>query len=419
MTNSELKTKISNSNNFELFNNFTASFNFNYVDFILHIKGLSAIFEFADQQCVGWNKIDESLPVELIESKTYFTTIRDQIVQFITSYIDQSGVDLNWHWQQINNLINNISQKPLPFHLPQTEFLIKIHHEKPEYFNGVYNYILGTNNYNINNRENLFGAFLAYEFTFKDQTHLTERRKVEQRSISKIRTDFQNYLTVSEKQLVDHLENANVKFDEYAKQIDHLKSEKADAFNTWFVTIQNEEWRSWYDNKLATVKKLEETYENKLKLEKPARYWEQKSTKYYSQGTQAKKLIIGVVIFSVIFLGVILTVSPDWIFKNVFKGNEVSIVRWSLVFITLLSLIAYTIKALSKYMFSSFHLARDAEERHTLTFFYLALLKDTEVKDDDRKMILQSLFSRTDTGLLKEDSGPTMPNDTISKILSK
>ena len=69
-------------------------------------------------------------------------------------------------------------------------------------------------------------------------------------------------------------------------------------------------------------------------------------------------------------------------------------------------------------MFSSYHLARDAEERHTLTFFYLALLKDSAVDDEDKKLIMQSLFSRTDTGLLKEDSGPTMPND-ISKFIGK
>jgi hypothetical protein len=70
-------------------------------------------------------------------------------------------------------------------------------------------------------------------------------------------------------------------------------------------------------------------------------------------------------------------------------------------------------------MFSSYHLARDAEERHTLTFFYLALLKDTEVKDEDRNLILQSLFSRVETGLLKDDSSPTMPSDAISKIFTK
>ena len=67
-------------------------------------------------------------------------------------------------------------------------------------------------------------------------------------------------------------------------------------------------------------------------------------------------------------------------------------------------------------MFSSYHLARDAEERHTLTFFYLALIKDTEVNEEDRKMILQSLFSRTDTGLLKEDSSPTLPGGILEKM---
>lgn len=69
-------------------------------------------------------------------------------------------------------------------------------------------------------------------------------------------------------------------------------------------------------------------------------------------------------------------------------------------------------------MFSSLHLARDSEERHTLTYFYLALLNETTITEDDRKLILQSLFSRSDTGLLKEDSGPTMPTDSLSKLLT-
>ena len=38
---------------------------------------------------------------------------------------------------------------------------------------------------------------------------------------------------------------------------------------------------------------------------------------------------------------------------------------------------------------------------------------------EDRKLIMQSLFSRADTGLLKDDSGPTMPSDFASKILTK
>ena len=85
-----------------------------------------------------------------------------------------------------------------------------------------------------------------------------------------------------------------------------------------------------------------------------------------------------------VLLTIILITSLDYIFNTVFNSNKIAIVRWSIVFVTLLSLIVFAVRALSKYMFSSFHLARDAEERHTLTFFYLSLLKDTEVKDDDR-----------------------------------
>lgn len=125
------------------------------------------------------------------------------------------------------------------------------------------------------------------------------------------------------------------------------------------------------------------------------------------------------VCFSALFFAIILISSPDWIFQNVFQGNTTAIVRWSIVFIALISLLAFAIRAITKVMFSSFHLARDAEERHTLTFFYLALLKDTNFNDDDRKLILQSLFSRAETGLLKDDSGPTMPNDIVGKLLGK
>jgi len=226
--------------------------------------------------------------------------------------------------------------------------------------------------------------------------------------LSKLKSDFQNYLSESEATVVDHL-----------TKIETLKEEKNALFTNWFNNIKTEDWEKWYSEKRETIQKLESAYEAKLKLEKPAKYWQLKSTTYYNQGRIARNTIITIVVIVAIFLGAILVIAPDWIFKNVFKDNSTAIIRWSIVLLIFISLIAYTIKALTKYMFSSFHLARDAEERHALTFFYLALTKDTEVNDDDRKLILQSLFSRSDTGLLKEDSSPTMPSDTISKILNK
>lgn len=419
MTNTEFKKKISEAADITWFRDISETFNFDYADFVQSLTGVSAIYEFVNQQIDGWSKYEGKIPNELQKSKIYFNEIKQQIIQFVNSHINTKGSNLNSYWQSVKNNIASTNQKPLPYNSPHAEFLIKVHNETPQYFLGAYYLLLGTNNYNANNREQLFGAILAYEYKLKDHTDIPDRRNFEKNSISKIRSDFQKYLSDSEKQVIDHLNNSNAKYSEYVTLIDNFKNEKEELFNKWFEHTKKEEWKKWYDEKLLTLKKLEETYETKLKLEKPARYWEKKSSKYYLQGVAARKLLIWVIVVAAVFLGLILFFSPDWIFKNVFKGNEISIVRWSIVFITLLSLIAYAIKALSKYMFSSFHLARDAEERHTLTFFYLALLKDTEVKDEDRKMILQSLFSRTDTGLLKEDSGPTMPNDNISRIISR
>jgi hypothetical protein len=418
MTNKELNQKIAKAADVEWHKKVEVTFNFSHIGMVLPITGVSAIYEYVNQQISGWEKFEEPLPDQLIDSKNYFLNIKAQIIQFVDAYTETITTDLNHYWSSIKNQINATHKKPIPYNSSQAEFLIKVYKDSPAYFLGAYNSLVGQD-YNVNTRELLYGAILAYEFTIKDNTEITNRKKAEQRSISKLKIDFQNYISKSENEVIEHLKNTNEKYDEYVNHIDELKIEKETLFQNWFENTKIEEWKKWFDDKIIQLHKLEETYESKLKLEKPAKYWQMKSSKYFDQGEKAKSILVGIVIITSIFLGLILILSPTWIFKNVFNENSTAIIRWSLVFITLLTLIAFTIKAITKYMFSSFHLARDAEERHTLTFFYLALLKDTEVKDEDRKLILQSLFSRVETGLLKDDSSPTMPNDFVSKFLSK
>ena len=52
---------------------------------------------------------------------------------------------------------------------------------------------------------------------------------------------------------------------------------------------------------------------------------------------------------------------------------------------------------------------RDAQERELLTYLYLSLHKDKEIDESSRNIILQALFNRSETGLLANESGPTMP----------
>ena len=87
--------------------------------------------------------------------------------------------------------------------------------------------------------------------------------------------------------------------------------------------------------------------------------------------------------------------------------------------ITLISFIAYAIRVISKLTFSSFHLVRDAEEREQLTYVYLALHKEKGIDQTERHLVMQSLFSRADTGLLKDDASPTMPGNIVDKFVTK
>lgn len=416
MTSIELKKRLAAAADVEWHKEVEVSFNFSYVAIEVRLKGVSAIWEFVNQQVLGWGNMGEVLPDQFVESKQYFISIRDQIENFIANFSEKETGNLNHYWGSVSSAINNIRPKPLPYDIPEVDFLVKIYKEVPNYFSGAYNFIVDTG-YNINSRELFFGAILAYEFTFKGQSELLGRRRSERASLTRVRNDFNSYLNESETTLIDHLKASNDKFTDYASEIDTLKQEKDAQFTEWFEYTKSTEWQTWYEEKLDRVKKLEDTYEAKLKLEKPARYWDTKSKKYYSQGEEAKKILITVVIVVSLFLAAILIISPDWIFNTVFSGNSVAIVRWSVVFITLLTLVAFTVKALTKYMFSSYHLARDAEERHTLTFFYLALLKDSQMNEDERKLILQSLFSRVETGLLKDDSAPTMPSDIVNRVI--
>ena len=48
-------------------------------------------------------------------------------------------------------------------------------------------------------------------------------------------------------------------------------------------------------------------------------------------------------------------------------------------------------------------LRNSAEEREQLTYVYLSLIKDSAVDEKEKNLIMQSLFSRAETGLLNQN----------------
>lgn len=410
MTTTEIRKIITDCADPKWFNSVEITITFSKVGVSQNLKGFSTIHKFLNQQIKGWDKY-EDIPTELNASKQHFTNLNNIIEQFINSYKGHLEPQLNNGWRNAQNQLQSDGNK-FTYDSPQTEFLVDLKKEFPNYVSGAYHYILGS--YNFNTRDNFTGGLLAYEFELKDHTNLTTRRTKEKSSINKIKNDLKEQLNESETQLTEHLTNANQEYKEYVEQIDGFKIEKENLFNEWFDNSK-ENFTTFNSESKSRIADLEKTYEELLRLKKPAEYWSSRATMLKSEGWKAVKWLIVLIAFACITLYSLLWLTPEGMLLSFVKGNTQAI-KWSIIYVTFISFLAFGIRALNKIAFSSFHLARDAEEREQLTYVYLSLIKDNAVDEKDKNLIMQSLFSRAETGLLKDDSGPTMPNDITGKI---
>lgn len=413
MTTTEIRKIIADSEHSEWYNSVNVNIQYPHLDFDQTLTGFSTLYKFLEQQINGWNKFGEDIPNELKESKKQFSTYKTRLVNYLNTYNNSNYNEsqLNSYWNSEKAQIQN-NKTLFVYDSPYTEFLIKIHREVPKYYAGAYNFVMG--NYNISNKDSMIGHLLAYEFELKDYTELTKRRNKEKSSIGRLRNDIRSQLIESETQLSEHLKSANSEFENYSQQIDELRKEKETTFEDWFSNSKKE-FTDFDTGSKEKIADLEHTYQELLRLKKPAEYWNQRASKLNKEGWKAVHWLVGLVAFACVTLYLLLWLTPDGMLLSFIKG-QASAIKWSIVYVTFITFLAYSIRALNKVAFSSFHLARDAEEREQLTYVYLSLMKDSAVDEKDKNLIMQSLFSRAETGLLKGDSGPAMPNDISGKI---
>lgn len=402
MTTTEIRKKIAGSSEKDWFNSIEITIHYPNIEFKESFIGISSFHKFLSKQVKGWNEYS-SIPKVLDSSKEYFTNLKSRIENFVNSYYNYDEAKLNYYWKIEESVLQKNNY--FTFDSVYTKFLIDLWERLPNAVNGAFIYLTKAN-IRFNSRNDFIGSLLAYEFHLKDKTEITERRRKERVSISRLKTEFNNQLSEAETDLVNHIKSTNEKYEEYVKKIDSLKNEKEQLFDDWFEGTEE---------KIGVKKKisdLEHTYEEHLRLKKPAKYWRDRAVELKKEGWKAVHWLIGLVAFACFTLYFLLWLTPEGMLLSFIKGNAQAI-KWSVIYITFISFLAFGIKTLNKVAFSSFHLARDAEEREQLTYIYLSLIKDNAIDEKDKNLIMQSLFSRADTGLLKDDSGPTMPNNNI------
>lgn len=204
------------------------------------------------------------------------------------------------------------------------------------------------------------------------------------------------------------------KTDELIKYIDYIRS-TANGHLGYLNKEWNQDAQDLIQEKRERLEELEEQYSEKLKLEGPTQYWHKLSSSYSKKGY----------LWSVIalFLSAIGgTVIWNMIYHMDFTTDSItnSIQKYLLIAVVI-SITFYLLNQSVKVALSQFHLSMDYKEREQLTMVYLALLgeKDDAINKNEKEIILQSIFSRSDSGLMKGDAGPTLPNNQFSQILNK
>lgn len=398
-------------------NNLKTVLNYPHLESKLELAGIQSIYKFIHDQVIGWNHI-ENIPEYLAHSKRHFETLKARIIGLTEYFIENNVSQFDYTWNQLISEIQNprFQNEYYVFLIdsPETDFLLKVNTKNINHTQGAIDFITSVT---INFNKGIYyftGVLFAYEFKNQKESEILQRRNNEKISLGQIREKYNNYIVEAEQQLNGNLSDAKENLTSHFETVDALKQEKNKNFEDWFKSTE-EGFDDFYSKAQESIKVNEDLYREKLRLEAPAKYWKDRAILLKSEGDKYLNWLIKTSVIAAILLFILLLTLGTDFYETAFN-DRIKGIKWSIILITIVSLLAFTIKILSKMTFSSFHLSRDAEEREQLTHFYLALKKDTAIEPEERQLILQSLFSRADTGLLKDDSSPTMPTSIIEKF---
>ena len=187
--------------------------------------------------------------------------------------------------------------------------------------------------------------------------------------------------------------------NDQVNSFDKLHEEQSTAFTT--VIKKHEE----------NLKAIEQTYDQKLALQKPVEYWDIKERIHKQQARNYGAAALGTMLVLVGILGVSI--------YNVLSGlksNE-DPKHWQVgLLLAALFFSIWLMRILVRLFLSHLHLAGDAAERRTMILTYLAIGREgTQFAPQDKSLILQHLFRSASDGLVKDDGAPPTPMEFLTR----
>ena len=353
---------------------------------------LQAFASFLEKEYALWAKTQ---PVgRIAEVKQNFQTLNNELNSLKTP---------NGNWKEtIRRIISTASRNSPPNIFsctPEGSFLLGLlSKNSPQQADAAYKYLL-LNELDISNRDRLIGTMSAYHF--KDFAKACDQRlESEKSSLESLRETYNGEFNSICTKLTDDA-------DTLTATVKSTHQEWIEKQGTYEQDID-----AFFTDSKNNLHEMEQLYKEKLRLQGPAEYWKDLNKEYTTDGGKWRKwaLMTGVMMMG--FLSFVLYEIP----QRFFEPLGFNTIKATIIFALIASIGIYLVRFFVMLSTSAYHLSRDAYERYQLTHVYLSLLHEQAISETERNIVLQSIFCRADTGLLKGDSSPVFPS-VLEQIL--
>ena len=364
----------------------------------IKITSAKQCYEFIESELKFWNYQDTKSIAILNDFYTRLSNAKNYFSKTKEYYKRQ---DINNANSCLNNLCNQLQSDYLFSRTKLAQFFYKNKFRDNNFFSGLECALRGDPNSTLSS---YVSAHLGF---FEGINYLKVIDEV-QRMTKEELGRFSESVGIASEAYAELNNRYTISFHAQERSIEEIKEKNIEAINK--VEEKSKQYFEATKNRSA---ELENLYENKLRIEKPADYWEKMARMYSRKGKLWFGLSCGVAIIIITMLICILAFVPN-IFD--YQSHWFDILKNSAIVTVVAGVAIYVLRIFVKMSLSSFHLSRDAKEREQLSYYYLSLIKAKAITDRERALIINSLFSRSDTGLLKGDSAPTMATN-ISDII--
>lgn len=166
--------------------------------------------------------------------------------------------------------------------------------------------------------------------------------------------------------------------------------------------LSSEEWQKKYNELKADLEGTTAAYAKQMELAGPVVYWRGKSRVHRQS---AKRLLWVLFIYALIAAFTLITLF-NWVSGLIIEGNYASIFKAGAFSLVATTAVFWGARVLLRIYLSDRHLATDAEERRTMIMTFLALVRKNALGEDEKKLIMGSLFRAGSDGIVKDEAAP-------------